>query len=193
MNRRLWIVVGSMAAGLLVMVWLGWQFLVHPVSLDIDAAEAKLSSEQAALDKVKGAQAQYEKFKRDAESTRHEVQLLRQRIDPDLSTGEMVRIISGEAQSVNPTDLTWDYSPRTVSKLEGQTGLDEIPFKMKFKSDYETVGRLLNSMASQLRFISPEKVTLIPYADAGESRLTVEATLEFKFILESHSGAKAGN
>ena len=193
MNRRLWIVVGSMAAGLLVMVWLGWQFLLHPVALDIEAAETKLSSEQSDLDKVKGAQAQYEKFKRDAESTRHEVQLLRQRIDPELSTGEMVRIISGEAQSVNPTDLTWDYSPRAASKLEGQTGLDEIPFKMKFKGDYDTVGRLLNAMASQLRFISPERVALIPYADAAEGRLTVDATLEFKFFLESRSGAKAGN
>jgi hypothetical protein len=191
MTRRFWIVVGSMAAGLAVFAWLGWQFLLHPVALKIDEQTALLASRQSDLDKVKGAQAQYEKFKRDAESTRHEVQLLRQRIDPVLSDGELVRIIGGQVQSLNPRELTWDYSPRMPSKLEGQSGLDEIPFKMKFKSDYETVGRLLNGMASQLRFISPERIALISFADAAESRVTVDVTAEFKLYLETRP--KGGN
>ena len=185
MNRRFWIVVGSMAAGLLVMVWLGWQFLLYFVAVETAAQEALLESKQSDLDKVKGAQAQYEKFKRDAESTRHEVQQLRQRIDPELSEADLVHIISGQVQALNPRELTWDYSPRASSKLEGQSGLDEIPFKMKFKGDYETVGRLLNGMASQLRFISPEHVNLTAYNDLAEGRVTLDATVEFKLFLET--------
>jgi hypothetical protein len=192
MTRRFWIVVGSLAAGLVVFMWLGWQFVLHPVALKIDDQTALLASRQSDLDKVKGAQAQYEKFKRDAESTQHEVQILRQRIDPELSDGELVRIISGQVQSLNPRELTWDYSPRVVSKLEGQTGLDEVPFKMHFKSDYETVGRLLNGMASQLRFISPERVFLTSFNDQAESRVTVDAVVEFKLYLESRP-MKVGN
>lgn len=191
MTRQFWIVVGSMAAGLLLAAWLGWQFLLRPVSQATIAREGELSARQAELDQVKGAQAQYEKFKRDAESTRHDVQLLRQRLDADLSEGELVRIINGQVQALNPRDLTWDYSPRIVTKLEGQSGLDEVSFKMRFKSDYETVGLLLNGMVSQLRLISPEKVTLKSFADSHEGRLTVDASLEFKLFLES-KGAKPG-
>lgn len=192
MTRQFWIVVGSMAAGLLLVAWLGWQFLLRPVAQATAGLEGELVARQSELDQVKGAQAQYEKFKRDAESTRHDVQLLRQRLDADLSEGELVRIINGQVQALNPRDLTWDYSARIVSKLEGQSGLDEVGFKMKFKSDYETVGVLLNNMVSQLRLISPEKITLKAYADQREGRLTVDAAIEFKLFLESKGSKPAG-
>jgi hypothetical protein len=182
------IVVGSLAGGLILMAWLGWQFVLNPVSKDIRAKTATLGEKEKELATVKGAQAQYDKFKRDAEATRHEVQLLRQRLDPELTTGELVRIINGQAQSLNPRDMVWDYKPRVVSKLEGQTGLDEISFTMKFKSDYDTVGRLLNGMVSQLRLISPEKVTLNAINDLSEGRVTVDAVIEFKMFLESAKG-----
>jgi Tfp pilus assembly protein PilO len=188
MNRQAMITVGSLAGGLLLVVWLCWQFLLNPVSKDISAKNVELTAKKEELSKVKDAQAKYDKFKRDAEATRHEVQLLRQRLDPVLPTGEMVRIINGQAQSLNARDMSWSYSPRIVSKLEGQSNLDEIPFKMKFKCDYETVGRLLNGMVSQMRLISPEKVTLATFDDKAEGRVTLEATIEFKLFLETAKG-----
>ena len=190
MNRQAMIVMGSLAAGLLLFIWLGWQFVLTPVNRDIAASNVTLATKETELAQVKGAQAQYEKFKRDSETTRHEVQLLRQRLDPELSDGELVRIIDGQAQSLNPREMVWDYMPRTVSKLEGQSGLDEIAFKMHFKADYETVGKLLNGMVSQLRLISPEKITLTRFEDSAEERLTVDALIEFKMFLESR---KVGN
>ena len=195
MNRQFWIVVGSMAAGLVLMAWLGWQFLLRPVAAATEAMQTTLAEKKDELEQVKGAEAQYDKFKRDAESTRHEVQLLRQRLDPDLTEGELVRMISGEAQALNPRDLTWSYSPRTATKLDGQSGLDEVPFKLSFKSDYETVGKLVNAMVSQLRLISPERVNLITFSDQAEGRITVIATLEFKVFLESSGStpSRAGN
>jgi Tfp pilus assembly protein PilO len=195
MNRQFWIVVGSMAAGLVLMAWLGWQFLLRPVGEATEAMQATLAQKKDDLEKVKGAEAQYDKFKRDADSTRHEVQLLRQRLDPDLTEGELVRMINGEAQALNPRDLTWSYSPRVPTKLDGQSGLDEVPFKLSFKSDYETVGKLVNAMVSQLRLISPERVNLTNFSDQAEGRVTVSAVLEFKMFLESNGStpAKVGN
>jgi len=185
MNRQFWIVVGSMAAGLILLGWLGWQFALGPLAKEKTAKEAELSAKQGELQQVKGAQAQYEKFKREAEATRYEVQLLRQRLDPELSEGELVRIINGQVRSLNPRDLTWEYVQRTASKVEGQSNLDEVLFKLKFKSDYETVGLLLNAMTNQLRLISPERVQLKVFQDLREARLTVDANLEFKMFLET--------
>ncbi len=192
MNRQFWILVGSMAAGLILVGWLGWQFVLRPVSRDIAAQNVALAAKQAELERVKGAQAQYEKFKRDAEATRHEVQLLRQRLEPVLTEGELFRIINGQAQSLNPRDMKWEYKARVPSKLEGQSGLDEVWFKLTFKADYETVGKLVNGMVSQLRLVSPEKVTLTTFDDASESRLTVGAVIEFKLFLESLPPVKGG-
>jgi Tfp pilus assembly protein PilO len=188
MNRQAMIVVGSLAGGLLLVLWLGWQFVLNPVAKDIAAKNAALTEKEDELAKVKGAQAQYDKFKRDAEATRHDVQLLRQRLDPVLPAGELVRIINGQAQSLNPKNMVWEYAPRIVSKVEGQTGLDEVGFTMKFKGDFETVGKLVNGMVSQLRLISPERVFLTGFDDAAEGRLTVDATLEFKMFLETPKG-----
>jgi hypothetical protein len=188
MNRQAMIVVGSLAGGLLLVLWLGWQFVLNPVSKKITELNATLASKEDELAKVKGAQAQYDKFKRDAEATRHDVTLLRQRLDPELPAGELVRIVNGQAQALNPSEMVWDYTARVVSKLQGQTGLDEIFFRMKFKSDFETVGKLVNGMVSQLRMISPERVWLISYDDKAEGRMTVDATLEFKMFLETPKG-----
>ena len=187
MTRQFWIVVGSLAAGLVLVIWLGWQFALRPVAREIASQTDVLTAKEADLAKVKGAQLQYDKFKRDADATRHEVQLLRQRLDPDLTEGELVRIINGQAQALNPRDLTWEYGKRGPSKVEGQSGLDEVSFKMTFKSDYETVGRLLNGMVSQLRLISPEKLSLTAFNDLNEGRLTVSVVVEFKLFLETPS------
>ena len=192
MTRQFWIVVGSLIAGLLLVAWLGWQFVLHPVAQSTLAREAELQSKQAELDQVKGAQAQYEKFKRDAEATRHEVQTLRQRLDPELTEGEFVRIMQGRLMAENPRDAALEYTHRIASKIEGQSGLDEVAFKLKFKADFESVGRMLNSMVSQMRLICPEKVTLKALNDAAEARYTVDAVIEFKVYLESKSDKPKG-
>lgn len=192
MTRQFWIVVGSLAAGLLLVAWLGWQFLLRPVGQSTVARQGELQAKQAELDQVKGAQAQYEKFKRDSEATRHEVQLLRQRLDPELNEGDFVRIMQGQALSVNPRDVAMEYTHRTTSKIEGQSGLDEVAFKLKLKSDFESVGRLLNSMVSQMRLISPEKVTLKSWSDASEARYTVDCVIEFKVYLETKADKPKG-
>lgn len=185
MTRQFWIVIGSMAAGLILVAWLGWQFVLRPVGQSTIALQGELKARQDELDQVKGAQAQYEKFKRDAEATRHEVQVLRQRLDPEITEGELLRLMQGLVLSENPREATIEYTHRAVSKIEGQTGLDEVLFKVKMKSDYESVGRMLNGLLMQMRLVCPEKIQLKAWSDTYESRYTVDAQMEFKVYLET--------
>jgi Tfp pilus assembly protein PilO len=187
MNRRLWIVVGSMAAGLVLLGWLGWQFLIRPIGKETQAQAELLETKRLELKNVKGAQAQYDKFKREADATRHEVQVLRQRLDPELTESDLIRLINGLAESVNPRDLTWEYTRRVASKVQGQTNLDEVAFKLKFKGDYQTVGSMVNAYISQLRMICPEKIVLKVFPDNAEGRLTLDAVIDMKLYLESNA------
>lgn len=187
MNKQLMVVIGGMAGGLVLVGWAGWQFVLRPAAAAITALEADRDAASEKLNDTKAKAMQYEKFQAEAENIRRDLVFVSQRLNPDFPEAEYVRLVQGLVSAENPRDWSVTFKPpkegnRAKTKASG-LDLDEREFSVKFRGDYENLGRLLNTAVQQTRMVSPEKVVIKPVND-DEGRQTIEATVDMKVFTQ---------
>lgn len=189
MNRLHWIAVGGLVGGLLLVLGLGWQFLLRPLGAEHAAKVAEHEQLVKQLAHTKAQAAQFEKFKAQAENVRRDLDFYSRRLDPDLPASELYTLVDGLGHSLNLGTWTFEAKVRAKTKVPSLT-LDEVEVRAKFTADFDRLGQLVNSMVSQTRLLVPESFTLTRYADAsGSFTDTLNADLIFK-VFVSPSEAK---
>lgn len=188
MNRMHWITVGSLAGGLILVLVLGWQFLLKPLSLAYDekvAAKAELENQ---LTITKQRAAQFEKFKAEAENVRRDLDFYSRRLDPALPAAELYTLVDGLGHSFNFTTWNFEAAKRGKSKLPG-VGLDEVEIRARFATDFERLGQMLNLSVSQTRILVPDYLKLDRKVDNTGAYLdTLNADLVLKVVLSPEGG-----
>ncbi len=183
MKRLHWIVVGGMAAGLLLLLGLGWHFVLRPIGAEHAAKLVELADLQSQLETTKKRAAQFEKFKAEAENVRRDLDFYIRRLDPDLSSAELYTLVNGIGNSFNLKGWSFSSQPRAKTKTSG-LNLDEVEVRAKFESDFERLGLLLNLMVSQVRPLVPETLLVNRVPDsAGLFLDTLNVDLVFKVFL----------
>lgn len=183
MNRMHWIAVGGMAAGLVLVLFLGWQFALQPLSAAHEAKVAEHTALQEQLENTKKQAAQFEKFKAQAENVRRDLDFYSRRLDPDMPAAELYTLVDGLGHSFNFGSWSFEAKPREKTKAAG-LNLDEVEVVAKFQSDFDRLGRLINLCVSQVRLIVPESFKLVRLEDgAGLFADTLTAELAFKVFV----------
>jgi hypothetical protein len=184
-----WIAVGSLAAGLILVVVLGWQFMVKPLGADYDAKVAQKADLESQLATTKQRAAQFEKFKAQAENVRRDLDFYSRRLDPDLPTDELYTMVDGLGHSLNFNNWSFETKKREKTKLPG-VSLDEVEVKARFSSDFESVGKLLNLCVGQVRLLVPDSLTLTRVDDpSGVYRETLKAEVVVKVLVSPEGGS----
>jgi len=188
-NRMHWIAVGGLVGGLVLVLGLGWQFLVRPLSAEYDAKVAQKADLESQLATTKQRAAQFEKFKAEAENVRRDLDFYSRRLDPDLPAAELYTLVDGLGHALNFSTWSFEPQPRGKTKLPG-LNLDEVEVKAKFTTDFERLGKLFNLCVSQVRLIVPNTFILKRAVDSnGAYHDTLTAELVFK-VLVSPAEAK---
>jgi Tfp pilus assembly protein PilO len=184
-----WIAVGGLAGGLVLIIGLGWQFLLRPLGAAYEAKLAEHATLEKQLEHTKKQAAQFEKFKAQAENVRRDLDFYSRRLDPDLPAAELYSLIDGLGNSFNFGSWTFEAKPREKTKLAG-LNLDEVEVTTRFEADFERLGRFLNLSVSQVRLLVPETMRLVRITDAaGLYAQTVTVELVTK-VLVSPAEAK---
>jgi Tfp pilus assembly protein PilO len=183
-----WIAVGGLAGGLVLVLVLGWQFLLRPLGAEFDAKMAQKSDLESQLETTKQRAAQFEKFKAEAENVRRDLDFFSRRLDPDLPAAELYTLVDGLGHALNFSTWTFEAKPRTRTKLPGLT-LDEVEVKATFNTDFERLGKILNLGVSQVRLIVPDSFILTGLNDKDTSyRETMNAILVLKVLVSPAEG-----
>jgi Tfp pilus assembly protein PilO len=159
-KRRQIIVFAVLAVGLAVFGFLGWYFLVWPVSQKISAAQEERNATQEKLESAKQKALQHEKFQVEAENIRKNLAFVRNRLKGTKHTTDVYRIFSSLAGTYALKDFEMKCDARGLAKGKGLSNLDEIPVLLKFKSGYHHIGHLINSAAEQNVIIIPDELKL---------------------------------
>jgi Tfp pilus assembly protein PilO len=187
-NKMHWIAVGGLAGGLILVLVLGWQFLLKPLGLAYEAKAAEKEALEEQLATTKQRAAQFEKFKAQAENVRRDLDFYSRRLDPDLSASELYTLVDGLGHSFNFTNWSFEASKRAKSKMPG-VSLDEVEVKARFLTDFEHLGKLLNLCVSQVRIFVPDSFTLTRNNDpSGVFRDTLQAELTLKLLVSPAEG-----
>lgn len=183
MNRMHWIAVGGLAGGLVLVLFLGWQFALKPLSLEHDAKVAEHETLVKQLENTKKQAAQFEKFKAQAENVRRDLDFYSRRLDPDMPAAELYTMVDALGHSFNFGAWAFEAKPREKTKTAG-LNLDEVELTAKFTTDFDRLGRLINLCVGQIRLIVPEALRLVRIED-GEGLFadTLTAELTFKVFV----------
>jgi Tfp pilus assembly protein PilO len=178
-NRVHWIVVGGMAAGLAGLVFAGWQFFVHPLSAEYTDAVAKKEDLEQQLQTAKETAAQFDKFKAQAENMRRDLEFYSSRTDDLLNRNEVYQLVYGVGNALNLRDWTVDVKEPVAAPGSSGGDMSVCKVEVRFKADYEHLGRLLNGCLGQKRLIVPDTVTIRNLDDpTGVFTDTVDVVLD---------------
>jgi len=159
MNRTHWIIVGALAGGVVAMLGAGWQFLVHPISADIAAQVSAKADIEAKLQTARDTAAQFDKFRAQAENMRRDLDFYSSRMDANLTTIEVGQMLDTIAHELDLKDWTADVKPPSSAGANG-VEIGACKVEVRFKSDYEHIGRFLNGCLDQVRLVVPDNVSL---------------------------------
>jgi hypothetical protein len=184
-----WIAVGSLAAGLILVLVLGWQFMIKPLGAEYEAKVAAKADLEAQLATTKQRAAQFEKFKAQAENVRRDLDFYSRRLDQDLPTDELYTMVDGLGHSLNFNNWSFETKKRDKTRLPG-VSLDEVEVTARFNSDFEGVGKLLNLCVGQVRLLIPDSLTLTKFEDPrGVFRETLKAEVVIKVLVSPAGGS----
>jgi Tfp pilus assembly protein PilO len=183
-----WIAVGGLVGGLVLILVLGWQFLLRPLGTEYDAKLAQKTDLEGQLATTKQRAAQFEKFKAEAENVRRDLDFFSRRLDPDLPAAELYTLVDGLGHALNFSLWKFEAKPRARTKLPGLT-LDEVEVKASFNSDFERLGKILNLGVNQVRLIVPDSFVLTSLNDKDATyRETFSADLFLKVLVSPPEG-----
>lgn len=183
MSRMHWIAVGGLAGGLVLILGLGWQFLLRPLGAAYEAKVAEHAALEKQLEHTKKQAAQFEKFKAQAENVRRDLDFYSRRLDPDMPATELYSLVDGLGNSFNFANWSFEAKPREKTKVTG-LNLDEVEVTARFEGDFERLGRFLNLSVSQVRLLVPDTFRLTRITDAaGLYAQTVMVELVIKIFV----------
>lgn len=183
MNRLHWIAIGGMVGGLVLVLVLGWQFLLKPLGVEREAKLVEHAELVKQLEHTKAQAAQFEKFKAQAENVRRDLDFYSRRLDPDFPATELYSLVSGLGNGFNLANWSYEVKERTKTKTAG-LNLDEVDVRARFNSDFERVGRFMNVIVSQTRLLVPETFILNRLNDtSGIFVDTLSADITFKVFV----------
>jgi Tfp pilus assembly protein PilO len=176
-----------------VISYLGWAMLIHPVEIKIASVSTDLDAAKQKLEDAKSKATQYDKFRAQAENVRRDLNLITQRLDPDLSLREKGRIVDRimTGSGLRDWKITTDPNQkRQASTIPGFTSLDQIQMKYDFKGGFDDLGDICNRIVSNERILCPESLEIA--ADGKDSYYdpTVDVTnFVVSFFVEPAVGA----
>lgn len=183
MTRMHWIAVGGLAGGLVLLLVLGWQFLLKPLGVDYDAKVAQRVQLEEQLKTTKQRAMQFEKFKAQAENVRRDLDFYTRRLDSDLPASELYTLVDGMGHSLGLSEWAFSTKDRIKTKTAG-LNLDEVEVTAKFNSDFDHLGRFINACVSQTRMLVPEGLKLLRKTDTnGVYADTLSAEVTFKVFV----------
>jgi Tfp pilus assembly protein PilO len=165
-SRKHWITVGGLAAGLVLLTFLGWRFFVRPLADDVAAAVDQKQALTKQLQTARDTAAQFAKFKAQASAMDRELDFYESRMDGDLDTASVLGLMDDLGR---PLDLQeWNVTAKQQSapgRGSRASALGSYEVTVSFQSDFESVGRFLNACVGQRRIIVPEGISLRSYTD----------------------------
>jgi hypothetical protein len=191
MNRVHMIVVGGLAAGLAGLVFGGWQFFVHPLSADYDAAVAQKADLETQLQTARDTAAQFDKFKAQAENMRRDLEFYSSRTDAVLNQTEVNEAFQGIGNELNLRDCAvTNPSPIAPANVGGGGGdLVVSKVEVRFKADYENMGTFINNCLNQLELVVPESITIAHLEDANGFYVD---TVDVDLVMSVYGGKAKG-
>ena len=188
MNQKYWIVIGGLAAGLVILTFAGWHFMVKPLSADYDAAVAQKAVIDAQLQTARDTAAQFSKFRAQEEDMRRDLEFYSSRTDGRLNAVEVSQMLTTLGKGLGLGN--WIIN---VTKGASIGGIGQYAVTLTFASDYERLGGFLNACVSQRRIIVPTSITLNSVDDPNgvyNNTMTVALTLTVYGGLDSKSGGR---
>jgi Tfp pilus assembly protein PilO len=181
MNKMHWAVVGGLAAGFVVFVFLGWHFKIQVLEQQRDDKLAEKQALEQKLEETKERAAQFEKFQAEAENVRRDLEFYSRRLDDPLDKEQLYAEVGGLIQSLNlrtAVDTIEDKSDATKSKQE---------VTLSYNADLDKTGQLLNACVSQPNIVLPVSLELIRLDDPNG---VYRETVGVKFVFDVLSGLK---
>jgi hypothetical protein len=156
-NRTHWIVVGGLAAGLAVATFLGWRLVVNPLAAEYADELVVQQDLQKKLQVARDTAAQFDKFKAQAENVRRDLDFYSSRVDEPMGAVEAAQLMDSLGNAENLKDWIADVKP---AGAPGVGAIGSVSVELKFKSDFDHLGRFLNGCLTQKRLLVPESMVL---------------------------------
>lgn len=162
MTRNHWIVVASFSVAFLVLCYGGYAVLIKPVDDKIAATQVSIDADTTSLHDAEAKEAQYDQFHAERENVRRDLNLISERLDPDLSVREEARVLEKimNGSGVSSWSIVADIGDRERSKEPGFTSLDQITQAFAIIGGFNELGEICNRIVSNERLLCPESLTI---------------------------------
>jgi Tfp pilus assembly protein PilO len=171
-------VVGGLVAGLALVLFAGWRFLVYPQSVDYAAAVAQKQALAQQLQTARDTAAQFQKFKAQAEVMRRNLEFYNSRTDRPLNDVMVMQMFSDLGNQLGLGG--WSVSVKDMPASTVAPGIAVYSVETKFNSDFDHLGRFMNACVDQRTIVVPSSVILKSVDDPiglYNDTMTVDLTL----------------